>query len=92
MRSMVRVGGGAPATTMRTRPRPGIGPSHDAAASRMAATTAGAPQSNVTPWRSMRRRISAPSTLRNTICFAPIATCAYGMPHPLQWNIGSVWR
>ena len=25
---MVRVGGGAPATTMRVRPAPGIGPSH----------------------------------------------------------------
>ena len=33
MRSIVRVGGGAPATTMRTRSRPGIGPSHVAAAS-----------------------------------------------------------
>ena len=28
MRSIVRVGGGAPATTMRVRPVPGIGPSH----------------------------------------------------------------
>ena len=28
MRSMVRVGGGAPAMTIRTRPLPGIGPSH----------------------------------------------------------------
>ena len=42
-RSMVRVGGGAPATTMRVRPAPGTGPSQVAAASRMAATTAGAP-------------------------------------------------
>ena len=39
----------APATTMRVRPAPGIGPSHAAAASRMAATTAGAPFSWVTP-------------------------------------------
>ncbi|CAB4595427.1 unannotated protein [freshwater metagenome] len=49
MRSMVRVGGGAPATTMRTRSRPGIGPSHVAAASRIAFTTAGAPHNMVTP-------------------------------------------
>ena len=28
IRSIVRVGGGAPATTMRTVPVPGIGPSH----------------------------------------------------------------
>ena len=91
-RSIVRVGGGAPATTMRVRPWPGTGPSHVAAASRMAATTAGAPHSSVTPCSSTRRRISAPSTLRSTICFAPMAVSAYGMPQPLQWNIGSVWR
>ena len=48
-RSMVRVGGGAPATTIRVVPRPGIGPSHVAAASSTAATTAGAPHSSVTP-------------------------------------------
>ena len=29
-RSIVRVGGGAPATTMRVRPVPGISPSHSA--------------------------------------------------------------
>ena len=28
MRSIVRVGGGAPATTIRTRPLPGIGPTY----------------------------------------------------------------
>ena len=75
-RSMVRVGGGAPATTMRVRPAPGAGPSIDEAASRMAAATAGAPHIKVTPWASTRRRISAPSTLRSTICLAPMATSA----------------
>ena len=49
-RSMVRVGGGAPATTMRTRPAPGDrAVPASAAASRMAATTAGAPHISVTP-------------------------------------------
>jgi hypothetical protein len=43
IRSIVRVGGGAPATIIRTRSRPGIGPSQVAAASRIIATTAGAP-------------------------------------------------
>ena len=68
IRSIVRVGGGAPATTMRVRPAPGIGPSHFAAASSIIATTAGAPHSSVTPCLSTRRRISAPSTLRSTMC------------------------
>ncbi len=49
-RSIVRVGGGAPATTMRVRPRPGISPAHSCAASSTALTTAGAPHSSVTPW------------------------------------------
>ena len=92
IRSMVRVGGGAPATTIRVRPAPGIGPSHWAAASRMAAATAGAPHMRVMPWVSTRRRISAPSTLRSTTCLAPMPTSAYGIPQPLQWNIGRVCR
>ena len=75
-RSMVRVGGGAPATTMRVRPAPGMGPSQVAAASRMAATTAGAPHSSVTPSRSTRRRISAPSTLRSTTWRTPMPVTA----------------
>ena len=41
-RSIVRVGGGAPATMMRTRSRPGISPSQSFAPSSAAATTAGA--------------------------------------------------
>ena len=89
---MVRVGGGAPATTMRTVPWPGIGPSQSAAASRTMATTAGAPHSSVTPWRSTRRRISAPSTLRRMMWRPPIPVTAYGIPQPLQWNCGSVCR
>ena len=56
----------------------------------MAATTAGAAHSRVTPWASMRRRISSPSILRTTTCGHPIPVTAYGIPHPLQWNIGSV--
>src|SRR6266487_2539717 len=91
-RSIVRVGGGAPATTIRVRPRPGISPCHCAAASSTAFTTAGAPLSNVTPCASTRRRISAPSTLRMTMWRPPMPVTAYGIPHPLQWNIGSVWR
>ncbi len=77
---------------MRVRPWPGIGPSQAAAASSTAATTAGAPHSSVTPWRSTRRRISAPSTFRRTTCRAPMPASPNGMPHPLQWNIGSVCR
>ena len=42
-------GGGPPAPTMRTRPRPGISPSQSAAASNVMATTAGAPHISVTP-------------------------------------------
>ena len=49
MRSMVRVGGGAPATVMRTVPDPGIGPGQSSAAARTAATTVGAPHRYVTP-------------------------------------------
>ena len=49
-RSMVRVGGGAPATTMRTRSRArDRARPRSAAASRTMATTAGAPHSRVTP-------------------------------------------
>jgi hypothetical protein len=75
-RSIVRVGGGAPATTMRVVPAPGMGPLQVAAASRTMATTAGAPHSRVTPWRSTRRRISAPSTLRRTTWGTPMAAVA----------------
>ena len=91
-RSMVWVGGGAPATTIRVRPLPGTGPSNCWAASSTAFTTAGAPHSRVTPCSAMRRRMSAPSTLRSTTWVAPTPASAYGMPHPLQWNIGSVCR
>ncbi len=91
-RSIVRVGGGAPATTMRVRPRPGISPDHSCAASSTVLTTAGAPHSSVTPWCATRRRISGPSTLRSTTCCPPMPLTAYVMPQPLQWNIGSVCR
>ena len=94
-RSMVLDGGGAPATTIRTWSRPGTGcPAARlaAAASRIAATTAGAPHISVTPCSSIRRRSSSPSILRTTTCGTPIAVTAYGMPQPLQWNIGSVCR
>ena len=63
-RAMIALGGGAPATTIRTRSRPGTGrPSaaRAAAASRIDATTAGAPHISVTPSLSTRRRISSPS-------------------------------
>ena len=80
--SMVLDGGGAPATTTRTRPRPGTSsprwPRSAAAAPRMAATTAGAPHSRVTPSASMRRRISSPSILRTTTWRPPMAVTAYG--------------
>ena len=91
-RSIVFVGGGAPATTIRTRPRPGIGPSQVTAASRAAFNTAGAAQSTVTPCASMRRRISAPSILRRMMWRTPIPVVAYTMPQPLQWNCGRVCR
>ena len=56
------------------------------------ATTAGAPHSNVTPCSSIRRRISAPSTLRSTMCCPPMPVTAYTIPQPLQWNCGRVCR
>ena len=89
---MVRLGGGAPATTTRVRSRPGIGPSHSGAASSTALTTAGAAHSRLTPWRCTRRRISVPSTLRRATWGQPMAVVAHGMPHPLAWNMGRVWR
>jgi hypothetical protein len=89
---MVFDGGGAPATMMRTLSLPGISPSQSAAASRTAFQTAGAPAMTVTPCRSTRRRISAPSTLRRTTCVAPSPAIVYGRPQPLQWNIGRVCR
>ena len=92
-RSIVLDGGGAPATTMRTVPRPGTSrPSlaRVSAAPRIAATTAGAAHRSVTPWRSMRDRISSPSILRSTTCAPPMPVTAYGIPQPLQWNIGRV--
>ncbi len=91
-RATVLVGGGAPATMIRVRPRPGISPSQSGAASSTAATTAGAAHITVTPYRSMRRRISAPSTLRRATWVTPQPVIANGMPQPLAWNIGSVWR
>ena len=78
-RSIVLDGGGAPATTMRTVPRPGTARPSAArvsAAPRMAATTAGAPHSSVTPCRSIRDRISSPSTLRSTMCVPPMPVTA----------------
>ena len=71
-RATVFDGGGAPATMIRVRSRPGIGPSQLGAASSTAATTAGAAHITVTPYFSTRCRISAPSTLRSTTCEAPI--------------------
>ena len=91
-RTTVFVGGGAPAMMMRTLSRPGISPSQSAAASRTAAATAGAAHITVTPCCSTRRRISAPSTLRSTTCGTPSPVIANGIPQPLAWNIGRVWR
>jgi hypothetical protein len=70
-RSIVRVGGGAPATMMRVRPAPGISPFHSCAASRTELTTAGAPHSSVTPWSSHAAQDLGPSTFRNTMCGRP---------------------
>ena len=92
-RSIVLDGGGAPATTILVLSRPGTGSPVARladAASRIAATTAGAPHISVTPCASIRRSSSSPSILRTTTCGMPIAVTAYGMPQPLQWNIGSV--
>ena len=89
---MVRVGGGAPATMMRTRSRPGISPSHVDAPSSAALTTAGAAHITVTPCSSTRLRISVPSTCRSTMCGTPMPVIANGMPQPFAWNIGSVCR
>ncbi len=78
-RAMMALGGGAPATTMRTRSRPGIGTplaARAAAASRIDATTAGAPHISVTPSRSTRRRMSSPSIFLITTCEPPIAVTA----------------
>ncbi len=81
---------------MRTRSRPGISSPRSrraAAASRMAATTAGAPHMSVTPWASTRRRISSPSTLRTTTwVHAHRRWWHRACPTPLQWNIGRMWR
>ena len=44
------------------------------------------------PSRSTRSRMSSPSILRITTWRAPIPPTANGRPHPLQWNVGSVWR
>ena len=95
MRSMVFDGGGAPATTTRTRPRPGMAWPRwrrAAPASSTAAMTAGAQLRIVTPSRSTRCRISSPSIFRTITWRAPMAVTAYGMPQPLQWKVGSVCR
>ena len=95
MRRMVRDGGGAPATTTRVLSWPGTGSPRwrrASAASKMAAMTAGAPHINVTSCSPTRRKISSPSTLRRATCLQPMAVTAYGMPQPLQWNIGRAWR
>jgi len=79
MRSIVFDGGGAPATTTRTRRAPGtFSPRlrRAAAASSTAAITAGAQLKSVTPWASTRRRISSPSILRMITWRAPIAVTA----------------
>ena len=91
MRSMVRVGGGAPARTAHPVAS-GDRAVPVAAASSTALNTAGAPHISVTPCASTRRRISAPSILRSTMCRPPIPVTAYVMPQPLQWNIGRVCR
>ena len=91
-RATVFVGGGAPATMIRTLSRPGISPSQLSAASSTDATTAGAAHITVTPCFSTRRRISAPSILRITTCSTPMPVIAKGIPQPLAWNIGSVCR
>ena len=73
---MVREGGGAPATTIRVVPAPGTSIPRSAradAASKMAATTAGAPHKRVTPSEATRERISSPSILRWTTWRAPMA-------------------
>ena len=93
MRWIVRLGGGAPATMTRVRSaardRPVPGRARPPAPT---ATTAGAAHMTVTPYRSTRRRISAPSTLRSTTCGTPRPVIANGIPQPLAWNIGSVCR
>lgn len=91
-RATVFVGGGAPATMMRTRSRPGISPSQEPAAASTALTTAGAAHITVTPCSATRRRISAPSTLRRTTWGTPRPAIAKGIPHPFAWNIGRVCR
>src|ERR1700683_2732416 len=40
----------------------------------------------------MRARMSSPSILRCTTWVPPMPVTAYGMPQPLQWNMGSVCR
>ena len=70
MRATTFEGGGAPATTMRTLPRPGTArpaARRFSAAPRIAATTAGAPHRRLTPSDSIRFRISSPSTRRRTM-------------------------
>src|SRR5664279_784247 len=88
IRSMVRLGGAAPATTTLMVPLPGRAPSQSGSASRTALTTAGAAHSSVTPWPSTLCRISAPSTLRSTTWEQPMAVVDHGMPQPLAWNMG----
>jgi hypothetical protein len=55
-------------------------------------TTAGAAHIIVTPWLCIRFKISVPSTLRSTMCLAPMPVTVNGMPQPLAWNIGNVCR
>ena len=92
IRSIVRVGGGAPATTMRTRPRPGIGPvplrrrvedhvdDGRRAAHQRDAVVLGAAQD-----------LGAVDLAQHDV-LAPMPVTAYSIPQPLQWNWGSVCR
>ena len=91
-RTTVFVGGGAPAMMIRTRSRPGISPSQVCGGLEHRGGHGGRGAHTVTPCSSTRRRISAPSTLRSTTCGTPRPVIANGMPQPLAWNIGSVWR
>ena len=92
-RSIVRVGGGAPATTMRVRAAAGDRPVPRRPRRRASRRR---PPARRTATSRRARRCGAGSPRRRP-CAArpaapPIAVTAYGMPQPLQWNIGNVCR
>ena len=92
-RSIVRVGGGAPATTMRVRPRAGDRP----VPRRGRVEDRGDDRRRAAQQRDAVRvdaaqDLGAVDLAQHDLRARPSPVSAYGMPQPLQWNIGSVCR